>query len=117
MEPLLIHPDPPAPEVAQALRDNEGSLFGAQYLPTTVSSYLRPNGIGVDRTFPFVDFPGPMDLQLHSSLRSTAQQPVQLAGRESPVTECLQPALGFAQAIFFAGIGLRSDQGMGETLL
>jgi hypothetical protein len=39
------------------LRANGGTLFGLQFLPTTVLHYLRPDGLRLTSTFPFVDFP------------------------------------------------------------
>jgi hypothetical protein len=39
------------------LRANGGTLFGLQFLPTTIIHYLRPDGIALTKSFPFVDFP------------------------------------------------------------
>ncbi|MET0627254.1 MAG: hypothetical protein ABW033_02200 [Acidimicrobiia bacterium] len=39
------------------LRDNGGTLFGLQFTPTTILHYLRPDGLALTKTFPFVDFP------------------------------------------------------------
>lgn len=40
-----------------ALAANDGSLFGLQYVPTTLWQYLRPDAIRVDDRAPFVAFP------------------------------------------------------------
>jgi hypothetical protein len=40
-----------------ALADNGGSLFGAKFVPTTALAYVRPDGLGLQRAFPFVRFP------------------------------------------------------------
>lgn len=39
------------------LEENDGSLFGLRFAPTTALHYLRPAGIRVSEQFPFVDFP------------------------------------------------------------
>lgn len=39
------------------LAENDGTLFGLKFLPTTLVHYLKPNGLSLTRTFPFVDFP------------------------------------------------------------
>jgi hypothetical protein len=41
----------------EMLDANGGSLFGLQFVPTTLKQYLRPDGIDVRRDFPWVDFP------------------------------------------------------------
>lgn len=41
------------------LEANDGTLFGLQFAPTTLWHYLRPTGIDVTATFPFVDFRPP----------------------------------------------------------
>jgi hypothetical protein len=41
------------------LRESGGSLFGARYAPTTLLQYVRPDALSLDRSFPWVDFPGP----------------------------------------------------------
>lgn len=41
----------------EMLAANGGSLFGAQFVPSTLKQYLRPDGIDVRRDFPWVDFP------------------------------------------------------------
>ena len=45
------------PQRRAFLRENDGTLFGLKFSPTTFVQYLRPDGIDVTRTFPFVDFP------------------------------------------------------------
>lgn len=42
-----------------ALVDNGGSLFGLQFIPSSLVRFLDPTAIEFRRTFPFVDFPGP----------------------------------------------------------
>ena len=39
-----------------ALDANGGSLFGPQFVPTTAWSYLRPDGVRMQRLFPWVTF-------------------------------------------------------------
>lgn len=39
------------------LAANDGTLFGLQFTPTTLLHYLRPDGLDLSRTFPFVEFP------------------------------------------------------------
>jgi hypothetical protein len=39
------------------LAANDGTLFGIQFVPTTVLHYFRPDRIRFTRLFPFVDFP------------------------------------------------------------
>jgi hypothetical protein len=41
----------------EMLADNDGSLFGLQFAPTTLRQYARPDGIDVRRDFPWIDFP------------------------------------------------------------
>lgn len=41
------------------LEANDGSLFGLQFAPTTLVHYLRPDGLRLGASFPFVDFPAP----------------------------------------------------------
>ncbi len=41
------------------LRESGGSLFGAKYAPTALLQYVRPDALSVDRSFPWIDFPGP----------------------------------------------------------
>ena len=42
----------------QAFLDaNNDTLFGTQFIPTTLLHYLRPDALAFTRTFPFVDFP------------------------------------------------------------
>jgi hypothetical protein len=38
------------------LADNGGTFFGAQFVPTTVVSYLRPDAFELDRDFPWIGF-------------------------------------------------------------
>jgi hypothetical protein len=40
-----------------ALDANGGSLFNIDYIPSTLIAYLRPDGMAVERLFPFVEFP------------------------------------------------------------
>lgn len=44
------------------LEANDGSLFGPRFVPTTVLQYLRPDGITLDRTYPFVGFRDEIDV-------------------------------------------------------
>jgi hypothetical protein len=41
-----------------ALADNDGSMFGFKFVPTTALQYGRPDGIGLQRAFPWIRFPG-----------------------------------------------------------
>jgi hypothetical protein len=41
------------------LAANHGSLFGLEYIPTSLLAYLRPDALRFTRLFPFVAFPGP----------------------------------------------------------
>lgn len=41
----------------EVLRAADGSLFGPQFVPTTLKQYLRPDGLDVRRDFPWIDFP------------------------------------------------------------
>ena len=41
------------------LEANDGTLFGLQFVPTTLLHYLRPLGVDWTATFPFVDFRRP----------------------------------------------------------
>ena len=41
------------------LEANDGTLFGLQFVPTTLLHYLRPAGVEWTSTFPFVDFRPP----------------------------------------------------------
>jgi hypothetical protein len=43
----------------RALAANHGSLFGLRYAPTILLQYLRPDGIGFDRLFPWITFSSP----------------------------------------------------------
>jgi hypothetical protein len=43
------------------LRDSGGSLFGPEYAPTTLLQYVRPDALSLNRSFPWLDFPGPAD--------------------------------------------------------
>lgn len=42
---------------ATALAANDGSLTGIQFLPTTLLTYLRPDGVSLDDLFPWISFP------------------------------------------------------------
>ena len=42
------------PTRAEALAANGGNLFGIKYAPTILYQYLRPDGLGFDRLFPWV---------------------------------------------------------------
>ncbi|MDE0802912.1 MAG: hypothetical protein OSA99_06270 [Acidimicrobiales bacterium] len=49
-----------SPSRQAMLDENDGTLFGPQFAPTTLVHYLRPvGGLDVTRQFPFVDFPAP----------------------------------------------------------
>ncbi|MEZ5169419.1 MAG: hypothetical protein R3A49_01560 [Acidimicrobiia bacterium] len=39
------------------LEENDGTLFGLKFIPTTALQYLRPDALSFTGTFPFVDFP------------------------------------------------------------
>ena len=41
------------------LDENDGTLFGLQFAPTTIVHYLRLDGVRLTTVFPFVDFPPP----------------------------------------------------------
>ena len=43
----------------ETLARNDGSLFGAAFVPTTMMRYLSPFAIRFDRLFPFVTWPSP----------------------------------------------------------
>lgn len=45
------------PDRLAALADNGGSLFGLKFVPTTALAMLRPDGMALDRLFPWVTFP------------------------------------------------------------
>lgn len=40
-----------------ALEDNDGSLFGARYVPTTILQVVRPDAVGTTRSFPYLGLP------------------------------------------------------------
>ena len=42
----------------RALADNGGSLFGLRYTPSQLWQLVRPDAIGVQRSVPFLSFPG-----------------------------------------------------------
>ncbi len=44
-------------ERVEVLEANGGSLFGAQFVPSTLKQYLRPDGIDVRLDMPWIDFP------------------------------------------------------------
>jgi hypothetical protein len=46
-----------SPDRRAALDANGGGLFNIAYTPSTLLAYLRPDGVDVARTFPFVHFP------------------------------------------------------------
>ncbi len=50
----LVDPDRQA-----MLAENNGTLFGLHFSPTTALQYLRPDALDLTRRFPFVDFPDP----------------------------------------------------------
>lgn len=39
------------------LAENDGTLFGIKFIPTTLLHYIRPDAIAFTKAFPFVDFP------------------------------------------------------------
>ena len=39
------------------LEENDGTLFGLKFVPSTVVHYVRPDAFSLSRAFPFVDFP------------------------------------------------------------
>lgn len=41
------------------LEANNGSIQGPQFLPTTALHYVRPDALGIDASFPWIDFPRP----------------------------------------------------------
>jgi hypothetical protein len=42
------------------LEQNGGTLFGLQFVPTTLAQYLRPEALRLTGAFPFVDFASPL---------------------------------------------------------
>jgi hypothetical protein len=44
-------------ERVEVLAANDGSLFGVQFVPSTLKQYLRPDGIDVRLDMPWIDFP------------------------------------------------------------
>jgi hypothetical protein len=44
-------------ERQEFLAENRGAFFGLQFLPTTLLTYLRPDGVDPRVSFPWVDFP------------------------------------------------------------
>ena len=47
------------------LAENHGSLFGPEYIPTSLLAYFRPDALGFTRLFPFLRFPGPATIVGH----------------------------------------------------
>jgi hypothetical protein len=47
------------------LAANHGSLFGLEYIPTSLLAYLRPDALRFTRLFPFVAFPPPATVLGH----------------------------------------------------
>ena len=45
------------PNRKAALAANDGSLFGAKYVPTTLLQAVRPDAVGATRAFPFIGLP------------------------------------------------------------
>ena len=45
------------PNRKAALAANDGSLFGAKYVPTTLLQAVRPDAVGAARAFPFIGLP------------------------------------------------------------
>lgn len=45
------------PARQEMLAANNGTLFGLQFIPTSIWHYLNPAALGFTRRFPFVDFP------------------------------------------------------------
>jgi hypothetical protein len=45
-----------SPERQEVLAANGGSFFGLRFVPTTALQYLRPDGISIGRTYPFIGF-------------------------------------------------------------
>ena len=41
----------------EVLAANDGSIQGPQFLPTTALQFVRPDALGVDGSFPWIDFP------------------------------------------------------------
>ncbi len=46
------------PQRRDFLAESGGSYFGVQFIPTTLWSYLRPNGLGLRSLLPWITFPG-----------------------------------------------------------
>jgi hypothetical protein len=40
----------------QFLRENDGTYFGLQFVPSTAVAYLRPDAVAVERRFPWIGF-------------------------------------------------------------
>ena len=49
------------------LAENDGSLFGLRYVPTSLFQYLRPDRLAVDGLFPWLTFPGPATVLLDAT--------------------------------------------------
>jgi len=69
-----------------ALAANHGSLFGVRYAPTILLDYLRPDGLRLDRLFPWVTFPPPAHVvggavfeSINPSASLTASSPLLVA--------------------------------------
>lgn len=45
------------PARREMLAANNGTLFGLQFIPTSIWHYLNPAALGFSRRFPFIDFP------------------------------------------------------------
>lgn len=45
------------PARQRMLAENNGTLFGIQFIPTTLWHYLDPTSLAISRRFPFIDFP------------------------------------------------------------
>ncbi len=87
------------PQRRYFLENSGGSYFGLQFIPTTLWTYLRPNGLGLRSLFPWVTFPGAS--RVFGGATFDAIEPT------SSLTSSM-PLLSFLAAFGFLGAWFRS---------
>lgn len=79
------------------LEKSGGSYFGLQFIPTTLWTYLRPNGLGLRSLFPWVTFPGAS--RVFGGATFDAMEPTSSLTSSMPLLSILA-AFGFVAAWF-----------------
>jgi len=108
------------PNRQAALAANDGSLFGAKFVPTTLVQAVRPDALGTTRAFPFLGLPRDRAPVIGDARFDTLER--SLSAPTSMPLFCLLALVGLAAAVRSAplrpllAIALASAAGAGVSL-